>query len=85
MDYEKKSKKGRKKANKDLEESNQTENILSITREKLKNYFGLEVAELSKENLEKFSLYIDKYESTLRLKESKNLSELHETCLSNVK
>lgn len=84
MDYEKKSKKGKKKGNKEINEQEQTANIETITQEKLKNYFGMEVTEISKENLQKFLLYIEKYESIIKSKESKNISEIYDINLSNV-
>ncbi len=84
MDYEKKSKKGRKKGNKEIIESEQSENIETITKDKLKNYFELEVTDLTKENLQKFSIYIEKYEDLIESKLSKNLSDLHDSCLFNV-
>jgi hypothetical protein len=84
MEYEKKSKKGKRKGHKEIQVSEPTESIETITKDKLKNYFDLDVNEISKDSLQKFLFYIEKYEQTIKLKESKNFTELYALNLSNV-
>jgi hypothetical protein len=84
MEYEKKSKKGKRKGHKDDIKSEPSESIETQIKEKFKNYFDLEAGEISKDNLQKFLFYIEKYEQTIKLKESKNFSELYDLNMSNV-
>ena len=85
MENEKKNRKGKRKEFKENNELESKENIEAITKEKLKNYFGIEVSEISKENLQNFTISIQKYENAITLKESKNFADLYELGSSNVK
>jgi len=85
MEYEKKSKKGKRKGHKENTESEPSESMETKIKEKLKNYFDLEAGEISKDSLQKFLFYIEKYEETIKHKESKNISELYDLNMSNVR
>jgi hypothetical protein len=85
MENEKKNRKEKRKEFKEKNELESKENIEVMTKEKLKNYFGIEVSEISKENLHNFTMCIEKYENAIKLKESKNFPDLYELGYSNVK